>query len=72
MWNYYQMFPYAKAYKKPIIAWKNTIIGLGLKHPDIVGPLYMNKETELWSYFIEGAPGFVLFNYSVSLGLSNG
>jgi hypothetical protein len=36
MWNYYQMFPYAKAYKKPIIAWKNTIIGLGLTHEDCV------------------------------------
>ena len=72
IWNYHQMFPYAKAYKKPIVAWRNTIIGIGLSHPFAVEPLYDNKECELWSYFIEGAPGFILFNYSVPLGCSNG
>uniref|UniRef100_A0A7S0QIJ3 ATP-dependent DNA helicase n=1 Tax=Cryptomonas curvata TaxID=233186 RepID=A0A7S0QIJ3_9CRYP len=72
MWNYYQMFFYAKANKKPIVGWKNLINGFGLWHPEIVEPLYANKESELWSYFIEGGPGSILFNYSVPLGLSNG
>jgi len=73
VWIYHQMFVYAKAYKKVIIAWKNTIHGIGKTHdPKLFESLYANKECELWSYYIEGAPGFILFNYSVPLGCSNG
>ena len=73
IWTWAQSQRFSLAAGKVIIRWKNPIQGAtALSHPTLFDPLYRDPDTELWFVFIESAPGYTLYNYSVPRGVSNG
>ena len=52
--------------------WCQNPITEASKHPGVFQLLYADPDLELWSYYIEGAPCFILFNYSDPHEISNG
>jgi hypothetical protein len=73
IWTLPQGTRFALAAAKVIIRWKNPIQGeIAQSHPRLYDPLYENPDSELWSTFIESAPAYTLYNYSVLRCVSNG
>ena len=71
IYNYVQMKPFAIATNQVIIRWQNCIKEAS-SNPGVFELLYSDGCVELWSYYLQGAPGFLLFNYCVPRGVSNG
>jgi hypothetical protein len=72
-WIKEQTTRYAIAAKKVIIRWKNTLCNSVLSnHPGLTDLLFENEYSDLWSYFIEGSPAVIIYNYCVIRGITNG